>query len=223
MVVIVGLFAEVLFLPFIENPTVQLINAAYWGGVALLLAWLLSVRVSLHDDGITYRSLFGSKEMRWDEVERFYYGVSAPQEAVTVSEDEEKFTSSYSIKPIDSQRRKISFGSWRIRRAKQLGAKLVEHTYAPLLRKAAQLFDSGAELAFGAIRVSRDGGLKVKKAFGFKSIPWKQISEVQIGEEGFYLCQGGEKYTLFPLSKIPNAFALCGLLGRHLQSGTTFQ
>ena len=36
----------------------------------------MSIRVTLHSDGISYQSLFGEKEMRWDAMERFYYGAT---------------------------------------------------------------------------------------------------------------------------------------------------
>ena len=41
-----------------------------------LFCWLTSIRVTLHSDGISYRSLLGEKEMRWDAVDRFHYGAT---------------------------------------------------------------------------------------------------------------------------------------------------
>ena len=39
----------------------------------LLVTYLFSSRASLHVDGVSCRSIFGEKEMRWTEVERFRY------------------------------------------------------------------------------------------------------------------------------------------------------
>ena len=190
LVIILGLVAELIFyLIESENPTVELINVGFVAGVALLLAWLLSVRVSLHDDGISYRSLFGSKEMRWDEIERFHYS------AVYKGSDEGTY---YSFKLIDAQGRKISVGEHLLVRSEELGAKLIEYTYPPLFRKAADLFSSGVEMDFGAIRLSRDSGVKIKKAMW---IPWEQVSDYQTDEQYFYLCQLGNKHpTTFRFS-----------------------
>ena len=171
-----------------------------------LVAWLFSVRVTLHQDGIAYRSLFGSKEMRWDEVERFYYS------SVKRSINFIPVGTYYTFKFVGSRGQSMSFGN-RVERPDQLGKKLIEYTYVPLLQKAARLFDSGSELDFGPIRVSKATGVKIKKWFRHKSIPWEQVADYRIDQGHFYVWRVGQKHgTGHALGKIPNAFVLLGLL-----------
>ena len=93
----------------------------------LLFAWVSSVRVSLHEDGIFYRSFLGLKEMRWDEVERFYY--SATKRSINFI----PVGTYYWFKLIDAKGQKLTFDY--VERLKDMGAQLVEYTYEPLLQK----------------------------------------------------------------------------------------
>lgn len=43
---------------------------------AAVVAWLDTIRVTLQQDRVIYSSWLGQKEMRWDDVARFYYRVS---------------------------------------------------------------------------------------------------------------------------------------------------
>lgn len=216
VVAIVGFFAFVFGSPLAAPPVNTRSLTIYVGVIVGLLVlfggWLLSVKVQLHPDGISYQSWFGSKEVRLDELERFYYS------SVKRSVNFIPVGTYYKFKLIDSDGKKISFGN-RVERPGVLGPKLVEHTLPPLLNKAVRLLQSGQELDFGAIRLSREHGLKVKKSAWLglstriEEIPWDQVSEYRIDHGHFYIFRAGQKRTTGPLiSQVANAFVLLTLL-----------
>jgi hypothetical protein len=188
-------------------------DKVFWASALLLMAvpgcffvWLRYLQVSLHSDGICYRSLLEKKEMRWEEVERFYF------EATKRSINFIPVGTYYLYKLVDAGGKKIEFGN-RIERPRQLGQKLIEQTYPALYQKVADRFNNGQDLDFGAIRVSKAGGIKVKKLFGYKEIPWDQVSSYAIQKGNFYIWRKGEKRTTgWGLRRVPNAFVLLGLL-----------
>jgi hypothetical protein len=167
---------------------------------------LRSLRVSLHNDGISYRSLLVDKEMRWEEVERFYY------EAIKRSVNFIPVGTYHLYRLIDGEGRKIRFGN-RVEHPAQLGQKLIEQTYPALYRKISERYNSGQDLDSGAIRVNRAGGIKIKKLFGYREIPWDQVSSYAIQKGHFYIWRVGQKRTTgWGLRHVPNAFVLLGLL-----------
>jgi len=190
------------------------------GPFVAIFAWLLSVGVTFHEDGITYKSWFGAREMRWNDIERFYFRATKHRiNFVPVG-------TYYYFKLRDGQGGKISFGN-RIARPCEVGAKLIEYTLKPLLTKAAQAFDSGAELDFGDIRLSRDHGVKVRKpprwyqcGTRVEEIPWSEVADYRLADGCFYVWRVGQKRTTGPeISRVPNAFVLRGLLDAVFHSG----
>lgn len=209
-VVILGLGAGwFVFTAFTTNPPDNGLRvfALFTLGVPILLFfWINSVRVTLHSDGISYQSLFGEKEMRWDSLERFYY--AATKQSVNFI----PVGTYYHFKFVDSEGRKLRLGN-RVESPGKLGPKLIEHSYPALFKKVADQYNSGQEVDFGAIKVKRGEGIKVKKLFGSKGIPWDQVSSFAIQKGHFYIWRKGEKRTTGPtLRYIPNAFVLQGLL-----------
>lgn len=179
-------------------------------GLAALMGvflWLqLSTRVSLHPEGVSLAAPFRSGEMRWEEVEKFFY--SATKQSVNFI----PVGTYYRFKLIDAQGRKLSFGD-AFGRAEALGQRLIEATYGPLMTRAVELYNSGAELDFGPLRLNRQSGFKVKTWRGWKEIPLDQIADYRIQQGHFYLWRVGEKRTTGqPLGEVPNAFVLLGLL-----------
>lgn len=212
-VVIFGLLPA-LYLIGQEDP----FNLEALGIVALFMApfaaaviWLSSVQLTFHEEGFAYRSLLGSKQMRWDQVEKFYY--SSVKQSINFI----PIGTYYTFKLIDSAGQKIKFGN-RFERLKELADKLIEHTYQPLLKKTAEQFDSGIELDFGSIRVSREKGIKVKKTFRWKEYPWDQVASYAINDGQVYIWPAGKKYVNgSALAEVPNAFVLIGLLDALFQ------
>lgn len=188
---------------------------ALMAGPVLFFFWLRSIRVALHTDGISYRSMFGEREMRWDAVERFYYG--ATKQSVHFI----PIGTYYHFKLVDSEGRALRLGN-RVGRLAPLGQKLIEQTYPTLIKKAVSQYNSGQEVDFGSIRVTRDTGIRVKKLFGWKEIPWENIASFAIHKGRFYVWRKGQKRTTGPtLRFVPNAWALQALLKSVLLPGTT--
>ena len=218
VVVILALGAAwLVYVAFTANPrdsgfkTLSLVLLAL---PVLVFLWLRSIQVTLHSDGISYRSLFGEKEMRWDAVERFHYA------ATTRSVNFIPIGTYYEFKFVDSEGKKLRWGN-RVERPGKLGPQLVEYSYPALFKKVADRYNCGMEVDFGAIRVKRDTGIRVKKFFGNKEIPWDQVSSFAIQSGHFYIWRKGEKRTTGPLLRhVPNAFVLQGLLNSIFKPGT---
>jgi len=214
-VAIYGLIASVFCAPAV-TPVFPPGFAIYVGillsPLVLIGGWLLSIKVQIHPDGISYHSWFASKEVRLDELERLYYS------SVKRSVNFIPIGTYYQFKLVDSNGNKLSFGN-RVERPGVLGQKLIQHTLGPLLNKAARSLQSGQEADFGPIRASREHGLKVKKSawLGLKSrieeIPWDQVAEYRIEKGHFFIFRVGQKRaTGHPISQVPNAFVLLALL-----------
>jgi hypothetical protein len=172
----------------------------------LWIAWLLSVRVSLHENGIAYHSLFGSKEMLWDEVYRFFY--SALKRSINLI----PVGTYYSFKLQSTNGQWLSFGN-RLEKPEQLGSRLIQLTYPMLFQKCASYFDSGVDVEFGPVRLSRSGGIQIKKLFRVVKIPLDSVAEYRIEEGSLYVFRVGQKGTTdISIRQIPNVFVLVGLL-----------
>jgi hypothetical protein len=215
VVVILGLFP--LWLVYLSFTTVppdkdfRIVSLAFVAVPAFFLVWLLSLRVTLHSDGMTYRSLFGEKEMRWDALERFGY------EAIKRSVNFIPVGTYYLFRLKDSEGRKLRIGN-RIEHPAKLGEKLIEMTYPALFQKVSDQFTTGQEVDFGAIRLTRASGIKVKKLFGYNEIPWDQVVGCAIRQGEFYIWRQGEKNaTGWGLHFVHNAFVLQGLLNSILK------
>jgi hypothetical protein len=191
------------------HPTVALVALLLFAGPVLHFLWLMSIRVTLHKDGISYHTLFGEKELRWDAVDRFYYG------ATKRSANFKWMGIDYHFNFVDAEGRKLSFGN-RVRKTGKLGQKLIDLSYPALFKKVAEQFNSGQEVDFGPIRLSRTGGVK-KMIFlrRYKEIPWNQFAGWSIQQGHFYIFCVGEKSenaAHYPVGDVPNAFVLNGLL-----------
>jgi len=205
-VVFTALAYSVLSNPASRDFTTDLFFLVILALLAAALAWLFSLRVSIYSYGISKQTWFGSKQIRWYDIERFYY--SATKRSVNFI----PIGTYYSFKLVDREGNKIALTN-SVERPSDLGQRLISSTFEPLYRKAAQLFDSGVELEFGPIRLSRDRGLKIKRLFTNKEIPLNQVSEYRIDKGHFYIFKKGEKRTTGPaISRIPNAYVLLGLL-----------
>ena len=227
IVVILGFLVELPFyLAESESPTVQSINAILLGLFAIWIGWLWSVSISLHEDGVSYRSLFGSKELRREELERFYYIVSEPTYTLGpffISLFAIPLGMYHSYRLVDSDGRKIYFGI-RFRQLQKIGDSLVQHTSEPLFRKLSSRLNAGTELDFGVVPLNRDEGLKVKSArwsrfippswARFRRIPWEELGSYAIDKGQFYFWRVGDDNTWgLPIGEIPNAFVLLDAVG----------
>ena len=164
-------------------------------------------RLTLFSEGLTYSSIFGEKQVRWDNIVRFHY--QATKQSVNFI----PVGTYYWFRFVDSEGQKLRFGSG-LARTESLANELLQLTQAPLLRRIASEFDSGADVDFGPIRINRQSGIVIKKSFGrLKRIPWSEVKSYAIQSGHFYIWRVGENRTSGPaISRVPNAFALHGLL-----------
>jgi len=85
-----------------------------------------------------------------------------------------------------------------VERPDEIGSKISESTVGPLLKKAVHQFDDGHELDFGAIRASREQGLKIKRPgwlglwWRTDEIPWNWVQSYRIERERFMFVGLGE-------------------------------
>lgn len=170
------------------------------------IVWLLSVRVSLYQNGIAYQSIFGKKELLWVDVERFYY--SALKRSVNFI----PVGTYYSFKLVTARGERMSFGN-RIERPADVASRLIQATYPALFHKSADVFDNGMELDFGPVKLSHSGGLNVKKLFRTVRIPLDSLADYRMERGSFYVWRVGQKRPVdTSIGKIPNAFVLIGVL-----------
>jgi hypothetical protein len=190
-----------------DGPSDAAIHLAFAVPLAVAALWTSRLRVVLHPEGLCYSSLLGEKQVRWDDVQRFYY--RATKRSVNFI----PIGTYYWFRFVNPQGQKISFGSG-IANPSSLATKLLELTHIPLVKRVASQFDSGADVDFGPIRLNRQSGVMVKKSWGrLKHIPWNEVHSYAIQRGHFYIWRVGEKRTTGPvIAAVPNAFALLGLL-----------
>jgi len=195
-------------------------GAACWGWAAIFLAplvfwlyWLSTVEVVIYDGGISSKTCLGSKEMRWEDVARLTY--SATRQSVNFI----PVGTYYELKLQGSQGQKISMGN-RAGRMEKLSTEILQRTLPGLLRQAVEQCNGGAELDFGAIKLSRAGGLKAKGLFKSIVVPLDEVTAFQIEGGHFYVFRKGKRMAAIsaPLGQVPNAFALLALLNSMFQA-----
>jgi uncharacterized protein DUF6585 len=190
-----------------DGPFDAAIHLAVAVPLAAVALWMSRRRVVLYPEGLSYSSLFAEKQIRWDDLQRFYY--RATRRSVNFI----PIGTYYWFQLVDSQGQKVRFGTGLAEMA-SLANKLLELTQRPLLNRIVSQFGSGADVDFGPIRVNRQSGIVVKKSWGrLKHIPWNELQSYAIQRGHFYIWRAGEKRTTGPaIAKVPNAFALLGLL-----------
>lgn len=175
--------------------------------LAILALWNSRRRVVLYKEGLSYSSLFGEKQVHWDNVNRLYY------KATKMSVNFIPIGTAYWIRITDNHGQRVRFGSGLVKMA-SLTAKVLELAQGPLLEKIATEFDAGADIEFGPIRVNRQSGVAIKKLWGrTKQIPWCEVHSYRIEEGRIYIWRKGEKRAAgIPISEVPNVFALLARL-----------
>jgi len=145
-------------------------------GIALsfgVLLWRhLVCRAWLHEMGISYRKMLGYGEVRWIEVEQIYF------ETHEVDVHLIPLGSFSSLRLVTTHQKKIALGE-NIRNTEVLFEVIAKRTFDALYRNAVLEFNSGSEVDFGAIRVSREKGVTIRRWFRRQTIPWKDIAGFQ--------------------------------------------
>jgi hypothetical protein len=203
---------------FYRGRHVDSIVALFTGAFGLLLAyaWLWTkTRVTLHEEGISYKSPFREKDLRWDEITETRYGqrpINAGAHfgllgwliAAMVRSNNKMIRTLELIGPL-----KIVLNS-NIRDVEEL-VRLVLAAVNPRLRQDAErILNSGGTVSFGKISLSPAGVVwKSKEPIPYTAIVKSKIdgSMLRIKAEGKWLDN-----IAITAQKVPNVFILLDLI-----------
>ena len=177
--------------------------------------WWTKTRVALHDEGISYKSPFGEKELRWDEITETRYG-QQPMNAgahfgligwliAAIASSNNKMIRSFElIGP-----HKIAINS-NIRDVEEI-VRLALLAVNPRLRQEAErILNSGGTVSFGKISLSPTGVIwKTKEPIPYTSLMKCKIdgSMLRIKAEGKWLDN-----IAIAAKKVPNIFVFLDLV-----------
>lgn len=159
----------------IRDRTAWIVFNALTVGFGVTIVGSLASRAWLHDGGISYRSIFGYGEVRWEEIEWIYYGAADLQAHWIPLGKLER------LKLVTREQRKVSFGG-NIQNASMLYEAASQKTFDRLYGRAVEEFNSGTELSFGSIRVTPSLGIIIQKWLVPKTILWREIAGFQADE-----------------------------------------
>ena len=184
----------------------------------LLLAyawWWTKTRVTFHDEGISYKSPFGEKDLRWDEITETRYGQQPINAGVhfgllgwliaSLASSNNKMIRTFElIGP-----RKITINS-NIRDVEEV-VRLALAAVNPRLRQDAErVLNSGGTVSFGKISLSPSGVVwKSKEPIPYGALVKCKIdgSMLRIKAEGKWLDN-----IAIMAKKVPNVFILLDLI-----------
>jgi hypothetical protein len=186
-------------------------------GLSILLSggllWQLSYRAAVHETGVSCQNFFFSKEMRWYEVERFYFGCHEVHAHFI------PLGSFYSLKLRNVHGQSLSLSN-RIRHAEDFAHLVARFTLKPLLEKALQSFQSGNVISFGAITVAPSVGVTLKKLFFDKTLKWQDIEAYEVNSSCFKFQSRQKLFSSWTIlsEKIANPHVLKALLDSVMQN-----
>jgi hypothetical protein len=220
------ILAALLFFPFLawaaydfyQSRTVDPVLAFFTVMFGLLFAyawWWTKTRVTLHDEGISYKSPFGDKDLRWDEITETRYG-QQPINAgahfgligwliAAMARSSNKMNRSFEL--IGPQ--KIAINS-NIRDVEEI-VRLALAAVNPRLRKDAErILDSNGTVSFGKISLSPAGIIWKSK----EPIPYAAIVKCKIDGALLRVKADGKWLDNIAVTakKVPNIFILLDLI-----------
>jgi len=151
--------------------TILFLVSALIGGAVL---WQLSFHAAVHEAGVSCENIFVTKEMRWYEVDRFYFGCHELHAHYV------PLGTFYSLKLRSTHGQTLSFSN-HIRRPEDFALLISRYTIKPLLEKAQQNLQSGRNLSFGAVILKPAEGLTLIKLLKDKKISWSEIESYTAG------------------------------------------
>src|SRR6266851_407783 len=185
---------------FYRSRQVDPVLAFFTGAFGLLFAyaWLWTkTRVTLHEEGISYKSPFREKDLRWDEITETRYGQQPINAGAHFG----------SLELIGTQ--KIVLNS-NIRDVEEL-VRLVLAAVNPRLRKDAErILNSGGTVSFGRISLSPAGVVWKSK----EPIPYAALVKCKIDGSMLRVKAAGKWLDNIAITakKVPNIFILLDLI-----------
>ena len=186
-----------------------------------LIFWILSLRISFHERGVSFRSGVRCKDMAWEDVEHFYFKARR-QRLQNIP-----FGTTYRFRLRGRDGRTISFGNLFVNVVSKTGAvgqKLIQYSGPPLLEKMRADYSNGGTLTLGPLRFSQTNGLLWAKHlhhlpfpldrlpgwFGESRLSLDEVAESVIADGYLCLIKPGElrPRVRFAVHKIPNVFVL---------------
>ena len=178
---------------------------------SLLIVWILSIRLELTAEGLLYKSVFGSREIFWVDVEHVWlsvrtYGIHGiplgTRRYVSIApRNGRRFILGNSIAKTDQMMSEV--------------AQLAQpHLYAWMIGA----LNTGQTLDLGAVRLSRLTGLEMKGFFGFATIPLDQIERYQVNGEFAVWTRGARGARKVDGDAVANLHALEAVLDAMLKN-----
>jgi len=175
-------------------------------GFGLLIARHLVFRVWVHETGISYRGLLGYEELPWRELERVYFG------SYDINVHHIPLGTFYRLRLITKRGKKLSIGE-RLHAADDLMELIKSYTLKEMLRQAMHEFWAGVAVDFGAVRVHRVDGLKVRKWFQWVTIRWEELADYNISSDRTGFGRWNKRFVLrINSERIANIHVLESLL-----------
>jgi len=170
----------------------------------LVAVAVLRSRVTLHGEGLRARSILGTQEMLWQDVELLYFSASRFLAGFPAH-------SSFRLRLQSRDGQEIRIDN-QVEESWVLGARVADRTTTLLLPDALRRFESGAEVDFGPIQICKGDGLRLTQTLAPLYIPWAHLGDYRI-RRGFLFLRGTGKLTRkVKVATIPNVFVLAALL-----------
>jgi hypothetical protein len=147
--------------------------------VSLGLAWLLALKLTVSDTGISYRSLFGSTTIRWQDVKEIYSWKDRRTALYVIP-----LWQACRFVLVTAAGTRMVFGS-RFRGGCFAGEQAILFTAQRLYNRAAERFNRGHEVPFGPFRLSQKGVWTDGWKKGTYS--WTEIAAVEESSGGLFL------------------------------------
>jgi hypothetical protein len=220
------LVAALLFLPlliwaaydFMQSREVNPVLAFFTGIFGLLLAyawWWTRTRVTIHDEGISYKSPFSQKDLRWSEITETRYGQRPINVGVhfgligwliaAAAGSNNKMARTLEL--IGPQ--KIVVNS-NIGDMEEVVRQALANVNPRLRQEAARMLNSGGTVAFGKISLSPGGVIWRSK----DPIPYAAIVKCKIDGSTLRVKADGKWLDNIAITakKVPNIFVLLDLI-----------
>lgn len=231
--VVVALIAAAGVAPDMQNllqPGWIIALGATAGLSAFWWMYLSRYLVSVHSEGIASSGLFGTKEIRWEQVQETRYAQTTTAQSVGIhfgligiliaalaSRKSDASKASQSMKIVSQDGTKIGFGSF-LRNHRELMLTVLSHVDLRLLNDYRSRIKQGLAVQFGKLQLSHEG-----VRWGSKGpLPYQQIEQAAILGSNFRIKAAGKWMSFLSVrsAKVPNVFVAMDLI-EEFKSGIT--
>ncbi len=197
-----------------------------------IFCWLFFSRelISVHSEGIMRSSLFGAREIRWDQVRETRYSQTTNSQQVgahfgligiaisaIVSRDPNASKATQVLKVISQDGTKISMNNY-MRNHRELMMTVLSRVNPRLLNELRTRVKQGIPVDFGKLQLSLEG----VRWGGKGPLPYQQIEMAGIRGQKFCMKATGKwmNFVSVGASRVPNAFVALDLI-EEFKSGVT--